>query len=330
MKTLSISLIAVAAACGLASAQTAYTTPVGYTTQALPSNTFSLFGLNVHQPTLAAGVLTDVSGAVLTDSNIDFTTVLPAGKTCIVEITDGTAAGTVQEFISWTGNTITLPAPITGIAIGNKYAVRQAAILQDIFTIGTGGIAGSVVATTADKIWLQNANGTYTRYWYKTNAPIGWRLTTTGANDAGAAPDNIAIPYIDAVLIEKRAVAGSIVLTGEVKKTGSNAQVIGGFNLLGITPPIGLTLFTSGIQGDITGSVVATTADIVWVPTGTGAYNRYWFKTNAPSGWRLTTTGSNDAGAAVDFNLPPGVFIQRKIGTPTIVTFDVPAFYSNL
>ena len=110
MKLTSLTLLLAAAACGLAGAQattTAYTNPVGYTTQTLNANSFNLVGFNVLTPAIASGVLTGVSGATVTDTNVNFTTVLPVGKTCVLEITSGTllAPGTVQEFVTWSGST---------------------------------------------------------------------------------------------------------------------------------------------------------------------------------------------------------------------------------
>lgn len=330
MKPYTYAFLAALSAAGFASAaETAYTTPVGYTTQTLAANTFNNVGLNVNTPTLAAGVLTGVSGAVLSDSAVNFTTVLPAGKTCVLEITSGTAIGTVQDFVTWSGSDITLPAAVTGIAVGDKYSVRVAPTVQDIFPVGF--LAGGLGASNADKVWVPTGAGTYTKYWYKTNAPIGWHTTTTGLNDTGLVSGDIPLLYIDGILVEKKTVAKDLVISGEVKKTGSNALIIPGFNLVGISPPVGLTLFTSGLQGDIAGGLGASNSDIVWVPVGGGAYVKYWYKTNAPIGWHTTTTGLNDTGlVAVDPVLPPAIKIQRKGVSSKVITMDVPVAYSNL
>jgi hypothetical protein len=332
MKITSFSLLAVAAATGLASAQTtATTTPVGYSTQSLPANTFTLVGFNLLTPKVATGTLTGVSGATLSDTNVNFTSLLTDGKTYIVEIDDGpgTADGTVQEFNVWSGDSITLPAAVTGLAVGDRYSVRIAPTLQQVFPVGF--LAGSALATTADKVWVPTGPGTYVKYWYKTTAPAGWRTTTTGSNDTGAVTADVPLISIDGLLIEKKGTAKQLVLTGEVKTTGSNVFLAQGYNLISINPPVGLTLFTAGLVGDIAGSALATTADILWVPSGTGSYTRYWYKTTAPAGWRTTTTGSNDTGAVTtDVNLPPSILIQRKSATAKVVTLDVPASYSDL
>lgn len=313
----------------MAKAQTVYTTPVGFTTQTLPANTMTLVGFNVLKPVVASGSFTSVSGATLSDTSVNFTNLLTANKTYILEITTGTAAGTVQEFVTWSNNSITLPAAVTGAATGNLYAVRIAPTLQEIFPVGF--LAGSVLAATADKVWVPSGPGTYIKYWYKITAPAGWRTTTTGANDTGAVTSDIPLVYIDGIIVEKKGTTKNLVLAGEVKKTGSNVLLGQGHNLISINPPSGLTLFTAGLDGDIQGSALATTADVVWVPAGDGTYSMYWYKTTAPVGWRRTTTGSNDAGAVTaDVTLPASVLIQRKSATAKVITLNAPTSYSNL
>jgi hypothetical protein len=327
MKTqLTFSLLA-AAVCSLANAQTAYTTPVGYTTQTLAANKMTLVGFNVLKPVVASGLLTSVSGAVLSDSAVNFSSVLTSDKTYVLEVTSGTAAGTVQEFVTWSQNSITLPATVTGLAIGNAYAIRIAPTLQETFPVGF--LTGSLGATNADKVWVPTGPGTYTKYWYKTSSPAGWCTTTTGNNNTGAVTADVPLIYIDGIKIEKKGTAKDLVLTGDVKKTGSNVLLGTGINVISINPPTNLTLFTSGLQGDITGSLSATNADIVWVPNGSG-YTRYWYKTSSPAGWCTTTTGNNNAGAvSVDVSLPASIQIQRKTSAK-VISLDVPTSYSNL
>lgn len=330
---LAYSLLLAAASCGVALGQTtAYTTPVGYTTQALPANVISLVGANLMPPTLAAGLVTGVSGADIIDTNADFVTALPAGKTCILNVTSGAAAGTVQEFVTFSADTITLPMAVPGVAAGDSYTVNVAPVLQEVFTVGAGSIVGSPLPANADKIWVPNGLGGYTKYWYKTViAPTGWHTTTTGSDDTGVVAGDVPLATIDGVLVEKKAAAGEFVQSGEVKTTGSNVLVNTGFNLISINPPVGLTLFTSGLEGDILGSPLPANADKVWVPNGVGGYTKYWIKTViAPTGWHTTSSGSDDTGVvASDVDLPSSVLIERK-GAAAVLSLDVPSSYSNL
>jgi hypothetical protein len=331
MKSRSILALTAFASAGLALGQPATTNPVGYTSQTLVQNTINLVGFNVLNPVLVVSTITaigSVENPSLSDSNTNFSTFLTSGKMYTVEIVDGDAAGTVQEFNDWSENEIFVPVSIPGVSIGDKYTVRVCPTLQEIFPVGL--LAGSSFATTADKVWVPNGPGSYTKYWYKTSNPVGWCITTTGSNNAGAVTNDIPLISTDGILVEKKGTTKEFVLTGEVKTTGSNVLLGTGLNLISINPPMGLTLFTSGLQDDIAGSSFASTADIVWVPTGAGSYTKYWYKTSNPVGWCITTTGSNNAGAvSLDVDLPPSVFIQRK-STPKSVSLNVPASYSNL
>lgn len=333
MKSFKYALLA-AAACGMASAaETAYTTPVGYTTQTLPANTLSLVGFNVLPSPVVVGTLTDVTGGstVLTDTASNFTTILTAGTMYTIEINDGpgTIDGTVQEFTTWSGNTITVPA-MPGVAIGDKYKIRPVKTLQELFPAGF--LTGAALASSADKVWVPNGSGGYNKYWYRiTISPTGWRTTTTGLNDTGAVSGSVPLPYIDGILIEKKGTATDFVQSGEIKTTPSSTVAIVGLNPISVVPPAGLTLFTSGLDTQISGAALASGADKIWVPNGSGGYTKYWYRiTISPTGWRTTTTGLNDTGAvASDVPLTSGIMIERKNSAKTIL-MNVPSSYSGL
>jgi hypothetical protein len=128
----------------------------------------------------------------------------------------------------------------------------------------------------------------------------------------------------------------NLVLTGEVKTTGSTPYILQGFNAVSINPPAGLTLFNAGFApgSNFAGAAVnPSTADILWVPNGLGGFTQYWYKTNASQGaigWWTTSDGVN-RGSRVsdDVNLPANCYIQRK-GTAKFMAINVPSSYSNL
>ena len=65
---------------------TAKTTPVGYvTTENLAQDQYNLVGITVHNPTVAAGVLSAESDTAVTTTGVDFTTLLTSGSTYILE-----------------------------------------------------------------------------------------------------------------------------------------------------------------------------------------------------------------------------------------------------
>ncbi|MDP3851284.1 MAG: hypothetical protein Q8Q59_12320 [Luteolibacter sp.] len=308
MKPYLFSLIAAAAACGLASAQTAYTTPVGYVTQALTPSKFNLIGLTVQTPVAVAGDLEDVTGAVLTDSDVvDFAAVLTPSRTYIIEITSGTAFGASQDFVTVSGSTVTLPGAITGLANGDKYQIRVAPTLETVFGTTTSVLQKGAVSGSADIVYLPNGSGGYLQYWQ--NLAGSWRNFI-----GGSAASNIPVIYLDGILIQKRAAAASLVFSGEVKTIGSTTAIIKGFNPIGSVYPAGSTLQNIGLADDLLKGAVAGSADIVHIPNGSGGYTLYWL--NLASSWRNFIGGG---AAPADIPLTTGFFIEkRNVGTVTV------------
>lgn len=337
MKTL-IPLTALAALFASSSllAQTpAFSKPSGYTTQALPANTLTLVGINLQNPTVVRGTFTAVSGTTLTDSQQNFTTLLTAGKTYIIEILSGTSAGGVEWFASWSGNTLTASSTlnIPSLAIGDQYSIRLAPTLQELFPTGSLTTFGLANVSAADKVWVQQSNGTYLKYAVKTGANAGWHITPDGLTSGGLITADIPVVSTDGVLVEKKAVSGSMVRTGEVKTSPTTAFSSQGFNLVSINPPVGLTLFTSGLEGDLAtfGLTNVSSADKIWIPQGNGTFIRYAIKTGANAGWYTTPNGvAVGSQVTVDVPLPAAIYIQQISGTPKRISLAVPSSYNSL
>jgi hypothetical protein len=343
MKTIiPLTTLAALVASSTAFAQTpAYSKPSGYTTQVLKPSVFNNVGINVQTPSKASGTITAVSGdfLTLTDSSASLTSALTAGKMHTIEITSGTAIGAVREFSSFTGTTVTISAAITGLAVTDKYIIRQNPTLQEIFPVGLL-TAAAVTPGTADIVWVPNGSGGYDRYWYKSNASqgaIGWWTTVDGTTRGVQVTEDIPLLFTDGILVQRKGgVDKNLVLTGEVKTTGSTPYILQGFNAVSINPPAGLTLFNAGFApgSNFAGAAVTpSTADILWVPNGLGGFTQYWYKTNASQGaigWWTTSDGVN-RGSLVsdDVNLPANCYIQRK-STAKFMAINVPSSYSNL
>ncbi|MEJ6701512.1 MAG: hypothetical protein QNL01_11165, partial [Akkermansiaceae bacterium] len=126
---------------------TAYTMPSGFVTHTLKAGQFNLIGLTLHSPITVSGAFETVSGTTLTDTSVDFTTALTAGKTYILEITENTVdpslVGTIQEITSWTATMLTTPQDLdadglagetaVGANDGAKYQLRAATTISDVF-----------------------------------------------------------------------------------------------------------------------------------------------------------------------------------------------------
>jgi hypothetical protein len=338
---LPLTAIVALAASSLSSAEPAYSKPSGYTTQVLKPSIFNNVGINVQTPTRASGAISavGVDGLTLTDSSASFASALTAGKMHTIEITSGTATGAVREFISFTGTTVSISASITGLAINDKYIIRQNRTVQEIFPVGflTGA---ALTPSTADIVWVPNGNGGYDKYWYKNNASqgvIGWWTTTDGLTRGAQVTQDIPLLYTDGILVQRKSgVAKNLILVGEVKTTGSNPYILNGFNAISINPPVGLTLFTAGFApgSNFSGAALTpSTADILWVADGNGGYVQYWYKINATQGaigWWTTVDGvTRGTRVLTDVDLPANCYIQRK-GAAKFMPIAVPSGYSGL
>lgn len=303
-------------------ADPAYTKPAGYVTHTLKTGQFNLIGLTLHQPVIATGDFTAVSGTTLTDSDVDFGTALTSGKTYILEIieaSDTDLNGAIQEVTVWSGNTITTPQDLVaqGLAIGDSYQMREVPTLESIFGTTDSLLKKGVVSTIADIVWIPNGSGGYNRYFLATTNQ--WK----NAANNGLAP-NVPVCYTDGMLVERKGADVDLVFTGSVKTTGTSIALVQGFNPIGATFPAGSTLQNSGLSASLKPGVVSTIGDIVWIPDGLGGYTRYFYHTT--NQWRNAAT---NVAAPADVPMTSGVFIQRKDAAVN-VKLTPPSTYSNL
>ncbi|KAB2637827.1 MAG: TIGR02597 family protein [Verrucomicrobia bacterium] len=105
---LTYALILAAAASGLASAQTAYTTPVGYVTQTILQNSDTYVGLPLHQAVAYADAASAVTGSVVTITSATPLTASQFAGTYYLKFTSGTALGMWFPVTANTTTTITL------------------------------------------------------------------------------------------------------------------------------------------------------------------------------------------------------------------------------
>jgi len=323
MKTTLYSILAAAAACGMAFGETAYTTPVGYTTQTLVTG-FNNVGLTVHLPTLAAGNLEVVGTSSVQDTTVgtDFTVSLGAtGRIHILEITSGTAVGKVSEISTWTADTITTVDNLSasGVVAGDTYRIRKAPTLEQIFgTATSGGPLTAGTSATADLVYVPTGvPNQYTQYF----------LNTAGAYRSvvpSALAPNVPLVYLDGIFVNRKAAGtGSLVVTGEVKPEKAGGNLVSGFNYLGTIHPVGSTIQNSGLENFLLPGTSAT-ADIVYVPTGTPNTYLQVFRSTIGT-WRTVVP----AGLAPDpVNLNGAIFINRKGATNSPWAINKPSTWS--
>lgn len=312
---------------------TAYTKPSGFVTHTLKSGQFNLIGLTLHKPVAVSGELETVSEKTLTDTSVDFTTVLTAGKTYILEITANPAepslVGTIQEVTSWAATTLTTPQDLgadgltgdTGDGVDNangaRYQLREAVTLETVFGTTDSVLQKGVISTLADIVWIPDGAGEYNRYFLSNTNQ--WKDATTNT----AAP-NVPLIYVDALFVQRKGADVNLVVTGNVKTINTVVALSPGFNPISIIAPVGSTLQNLGLDKSLQAGVISTLADIVWVPNASGSYDRYYLHTT--NVWRDATT---NADVASDVVLPKGIFIQRK-GVAQNINITPPSGYSNL
>ena len=309
LKSVAITVGFASSAFGQATPATATSPVVGYYTLDLAPG-FNLVGISLHQKPAVSGTfesdLTDAEGAFLT-------ALADTDATYLLEIEDGTQGGAVAEIASFTDTALTVEGGLpTGAA---SYTIREASTLSDIF--GTSLSAGANGAV-ADVVFVPDGSGGYTQYFQ--SAAGDFRLTTSPFGVGAPVP----VFYPDGLLVQVRSGNPSIVVSGDLKTSPTAVANIEGFNAVSNPGPVGVTLGTIGLT-DLTAAANAAAADVVFLPTGPGAFTQYFRHTSGV--FRLST--SPFAGDESDAVVPSGFFIQRKsAGTSTVAT--VPTFYAGL
>jgi hypothetical protein len=331
MKTkLTYSLLAAAAACGMAQGQgqtTAYTTPVGYTTQTLDANKYNLVAITLHNSAVFGGVITGANSTSVSFTGVDFTTLLAAGTVYILELPNGVT----QEISTWTATSLTTPENISSSVVAGTTTckIRKASTVSDIFgATNSLGLAsdGDEDLSNNDVLLVPNVNNAFdTVYYFDNGETTGW------FDDQGNEANNKVLNYGDGFFVQRIAGGQSInlVISGEVKKTPTSSVLVSGFNFVGSVSPVGLTLSNSGLQNFLNIATneaeATTTADFVLQQQSNGTYRTaYYFNDGETVGW------FDDQGETADnLILDTGCLIQNK-GASKSVTLSVPSSYSSL
>ncbi|PAW66599.1 MAG: hypothetical protein B9S30_08000 [Verrucomicrobiia bacterium Tous-C5FEB] len=341
MKPYLYSLIAAAAFTGLASAQTTYTTPVGYTTTTpIAPNKFNLVSFTVHNTTIAAGVIDAESASSITDNEVNFTTLLgaadaPNTPTYILELPNGV----IQEVVTWAGSVLTTPQDITAsVTTGTTtYKLRKAKTISEIFgatnSAGiTASVDGDLVTVDEDTIQVYNGAGFDVIYYFNNGLAgednvQGW--FDANGNPAAAYP----IVYSDGLFIRRGAgTSYNLVVTGEIKTKPTSGVLVNGFNYLGAVAPVGLTLQQSGLQNSITQSPDGDllTSDQVQIQNPDGSFlNCYYFNNGLAGEDNVQGWFDQDNADASGYTLDSGFLILNRGGTKPY-TIAVPTSYNNL
>jgi hypothetical protein len=335
MKKLSFSLLAAALATGVASAATAYTTPVGYETLPINAGT-NYIGVRLHESTVAAGLLAGASGTVLTVAE-GVADALVAGTTYILEINSGVAGveGVITLVSTWDAgaNTITtddnLPAILTGFVGNENFALRPVSNFSSIFgATNSAGLTSAASFAASDQIWLYNGTA-FDKYYYAAGAfgqPSAWKTSAGTVVD----PDTINLVYTDGIILIS--VNGNdLTVTGEVKTGVTRTPLIGASNYVGGIYPTTSTIesaFGAANTAQFTSAASFAASDQIWLYNGSG-FDKYYYAAGAfgqPSAWK-TSAGALTDPATVE--IPAGYLIINT-GADQSILVTPPSGYEDL
>ncbi len=318
-------------------ATVAYTKPAGFVTHTLKAGKFNLIGLTLHSPIAISGSFEAVNGTTLTDSDVDFTSVLTAGKTYILEITENPAdpsmVGAIQEITSWTATTLTTPQNLgadglagetaNGANNGAKYQLRAASTLASLFGVSNSSdLPASASAAGSAIIWVQSVavQGQFDKYYYNTGgfgqAPT-WKKLNADNSESDVLAEDVVVPYVDAIFIQMpNGISDqTVVFTGSVKTVATSLAINSSFNYVSSGFPLGSTLQNSGLSEAIAKSASAAGSDIVWLQQTDGTYKRYYYNSGGfgvAAAWKEIASDGTESNVTVDVPIESAIIIQKN------------------
>ena len=295
---------------------TAVTKPVGYHTETILGDAFTLLGINVGNAVAAAG---DFDADAATDNDVDFTTLLTAGTPYTVQNLSTGVSASVTGFDA-TSLTTTL-----SVSSGDSYEVRADATISSIFGATNEAGLGEGDSGSADVIWIPQDDGSF-RQIYRAQAVPPFQAA--GWAEIGAAGDaaSVVIPFDVGIFIQRRqADPVDIVFVGHVRTSATTVNLLADkFNFVNRVLPVGITLGDSDIEtapswqdGD------SGSADIIWLPNGAGGYDQYYYAAAVPpfqaAGWAQVGAAGDKSGV----ELTAGYAVQKR-GATGQVTVAIP------
>ncbi|MEM9281706.1 MAG: TIGR02597 family protein [Verrucomicrobiota bacterium] len=301
---------------------TVSTDPVGFVSTDLPASGFTYLAVNLTTPPVLVSSNTTLTGANVTiGGNL---TTLDSNKAYFMEIKSGTYEGYSADISSWSGQTLTLSEDLEagGVVKANfdnsQVCIQELPTLSSIFGASNSAGLKAGLLTDADRIYLYES-GEFKKYYYFGG---GFGRVAGWYDEDGNESGSKVIHFGDGMVIETQDTsAKTISISGNVKLGPTNIPLYPGFNLISNPSPINgsLTLANSGIQNGIKAGL-KTDADIVYIPTPSGAFNRYHYFNGGfgrAAGWY-----NADTDALADSTPLPnsGSFFIQRDDTSTSVT----------
>lgn len=303
---------------GVASGQT---NPTGFEYLTVHGNGYTALAPRVHPPTLAAGLFDSITGAQVTDNEVDFSAALATGKTYVVE-QNGPTGHRVVEVLSFSGNSLTL-AESGVITAGESYSVRALWRLSQLFDpviVPDLNPVEGFNPETGDLVLIPNGTGGFKEYYYSAHpGQVGWFNAGTGA------AEDPFLRYTDGILILRRGASYAAVFSGEIKVTDTTIPISEKFDWVGTAQPVA-SLASLDLSASLQ-SGTEQTADLIWSQdVFTGQFRRYFHSDGSgpglTTGWRLVGGGNVDQGAV---EVSPGIAIRRRGALPhTVLLRGIP------
>lgn len=220
-------------------------------------------------------------------------------------ITTGASRGTGLPITANNATTLTVSGTVPALGANeDEFEIVPLHTLSSLFGAPPINLAGGANAAAADKVSIGG-----TRYFFKSSAPSGWRLESApfGADQGGA-----TIPNLAGVSIIRLGGITTANVRGLNRSTRAVIPIANGTSLVSWPYPGAVTLTASGLSSTLTGGANAAAADKVSI----GGV-RYFFKTSAPSGWRLESAPFGADQGGVTLNPSDKAFTVIRLGAAT-------------
>ena len=322
MKT-KLSLLGIIASLGavvtVSAQNTAVTKPVGYHTETLLGNAFTLLGINVAGPITGAG---EFDADAAQDNEADFGSMLTAGVPYTVQnLTTGASAPCSADAGDATSLVTTL-----AVSSGDSYEIRQDSTIGDIFGADNAAGLGEGDQGSADVVWIPQLDGSFVQIYYDEGGFFGSEGWKEVGGD-GSIQTGAVIPFTSAVFIQRRQATDlDVVFVGHVRTTETTYNLIGGqFNFVNRVLPVGIALGDTGIAG-AGGAIEAgvwadgdgSSADVIWCSNGAGGYDQYYYAEASffgPAQWTKVGGDGSDQAAA---ELTSGFAVQKRSASSSV------------
>lgn len=331
MKPLTYALLAAAAACGLASAETAYTTPVGYVGLgntagvAVPANTDMTIAIPLDRPAVYAGATASTAGSTLTISGTPgFTVGQFTATPHILKIESGAGSGVIALITANTADSVTVAFQnsdsFAGVVATDLISIRPAWTIGSLF-------AGNVLPDNIEfSLWEGSTVGT-------DNAPdkIYYYFGGDWYDSADDSDGNSIVLYPNEGFRLRNTTGtgiATLTVTGEVPKANSRIFIKGGAS----AQDTRISFFSSVDEPIATSGLGAADNDqlLSYSLTATGTDNapsEIFYKFG--SSW-YDSADDSDVTATLKLKAGVGYVYRTAPGTPDTVSSNEPDYVPSL